>query len=97
MQIVYLRRAAKEYLWFRDYYTRIFPEGRDKAFTHYFKVLSLIVSHPEIGKPEGKPPRRRFKISNTPFSISYKVLGNRMEIVRIRDNRSEDTEDMDTE
>ena len=89
-RIRYLRAATRDLVWYRTYYEDVFPEGQAQAYYHYLKSLRLIQSYPEMGKPAGRKPRRRFSIPRTPFVIVYQFRNSVLEIVRVWDTRNND-------
>ena len=88
LKVVYLELAAKDVVWMRYCYDVIFPEGRSKGLTHCQKSVALLTTHPQMGRALEKKPRRCFTVPRTPFTIIYQERGERLEIVRILDQRS---------
>jgi plasmid stabilization system protein ParE len=89
LQLVFLRGARLDLHWFRLYYTEHFPEGMDKANARFIKCLKLLCEYPMMGRSAGKPPRRRFSVPDTPYTIVYQQRRNSLEIVRVLDQRKE--------
>lgn len=89
MKIVFLRSATPDLRWFKRYYMTAFPEGRRNADQHFQAILSLLLSSPLIGGPvDDFQNAREHPIQKTPFSVIYRVKGERIEILRILDQRS---------
>jgi plasmid stabilization system protein ParE len=89
LQISYTRDARLDYMYFRHYYEKYFPEGLDNASKQFTQTLKVLASFPLIGRPIGKPPRRCLKIQKTNFTIVYRPSAIRLEVLRILDQRSE--------
>lgn len=87
MRFVYLKSAEEDFRWMQAYYSFHFPEGRKKAWQAYLNSLHLILANPNLGRPFGALPRRRYSIPRTPFVIYYQIKNNRLEIVRVWDTR----------
>ena len=88
MAVAYLAQAAKDAVWMQYYYDVIFPDGGPKGRARFQKSVALLTTRPEMGRALGKKPRRCFSVPATPFTIVYQVRGERLEIVRILDQRS---------
>jgi plasmid stabilization system protein ParE len=89
LQIVYTKDARLDYMYFRHYYEKYFPEGLENASKQFIHTMKVLANFPGIGRPIGKPPRRCFKIQRTNFTVVYRPLSSRLEILRILDQRSE--------
>ena len=89
MKLVYLASTAADFLWLRKYYASVFPEGHVRAREHIRATQRLLLGNPEIGKATGISDVRELVIPRTPFSIFYRVRGERIEVLRIWDNRAD--------
>jgi plasmid stabilization system protein ParE len=89
LQIVYTRDARLDYMYFRHYYEKYFPEGLENAARNFIQTMRVLASFPAVGRPIGKLPRRCFKIQKTNFTIVYRAAPLRLEVLRILDQRSE--------
>jgi plasmid stabilization system protein ParE len=89
LELFVLRGAKADLHWFRLYYTEHFPEGMAKANVRFEKCVRLLCEHPNMGRPAGKPPRRRFSVPDTPYTIVYQQRQNALEVVRVLDQRKE--------
>ena len=49
MMLVYLERAVVDLEWMRDYFGRVFPEGRKRARERYRAAIVRLMASPEIG------------------------------------------------
>lgn len=77
----------------RTYYTSVFPAWARRAAEHYRTTCSVIRENPRIGHPvEGIPGVREFAIQHTPFSVIYRVVDDRIEVLRIWDRRGDRSE-----
>jgi plasmid stabilization system protein ParE len=95
MRLVYLPGAARDLLWLRAYYERVFPEGAAAARDAVRRAEDLVLDNPHIGRRTHRPDVRRLRIARTPFSMIYRPRPERIEILRVIDTRSLDgmTED----
>jgi plasmid stabilization system protein ParE len=95
MKIVFLAAAKLDLRWFKRYYMEVFPAGRAKADAHFLKTTRLLSSNPLIGQPvafvEGA---REYRIPRTPFGFVYRIAKDAIEVIRILDGRSEDSNDI---
>ena len=85
--IVFLPSTHRDLLWFHRYYTSVFPDGRARALTHYHAMLDALKRHPHIGRPADVPGLRELPIARTPFIVVYRIAGDEIQILRIRDSR----------
>jgi plasmid stabilization system protein ParE len=90
LKLVILRSAVQDLRWFNIYYEERFPEGMANAATQFEKCTKLLCELPGMGIPAGAHPRRRFSIPKTPFTLIYRPNEDRLEIVRVLDQRKED-------
>ncbi|MFV0292882.1 MAG: type II toxin-antitoxin system RelE/ParE family toxin [Paracoccus sp. (in: a-proteobacteria)] len=89
MKIVFLAFAKPDLRWFKRYYMYVFPEGRRNADQHYYALLNLLKSSPTIGGlAEDFPDAREHHIKNTPFTLIYRIQPDRVEILRLLDERN---------
>ena len=90
MQIVYTEHALQDMLWFRQYYAKVFPEGRGTARASLLRTEALIVENPRIGHLTAqRAETREFPILRTPFAMLYRVRAGRIEILRLIDHRAQ--------
>ena len=90
MRVVYLRSAARDLLWLRSYYERVFPEGAETARQAIRRMEALVADNPYIGRPTHRSEARRLRIMRTPFFVLYRPTAERIEILRVIDGRSSD-------
>lgn len=89
MNIVYLKKAIQDLEWFKIYYKNIFPEGIIQAQKQFFSIESLLKENPYIGHITDIKEVREISIPKIPFSFIYRVKENRIEILRVWDERQE--------
>ena len=90
MKLVFLPSTRADLVWMRTYYEKIFVDGARRAAAQYRKSCDLIQANPSIGHPvEGMERVREFSVPRTPFSFIYRVIGNRIEILRVWDQRGD--------
>ena len=74
----------------RTYYAHIFPDGAKRAAEQYRRACGVIIDNPLVGRAvkemEGV---REFSIPRTPFSFIYRVVDDRIEILRVWDQRGD--------
>jgi len=89
MQIVFLPSSLDDLAWFKKYYVTVFPDGADKANSQFLAIQQLLIEDPYIGvQNERFDEIRELKIPRIPFTAIYRVKNDRMEILRILDERS---------
>ena len=90
MEVVFLPSTRADLVWMRTYYGRIFVDGARRAASQYRRACQLIGDNPSIGRPvEGMAGVREFSIPRTPFSFIYRVKDERVEILRVWDQRGD--------
>ena len=90
MKLVFLPSTRRDLVWMRTYYTSVFPAGAKRAAEHYRMASRVIRENPLIGHPlEELPEIREFAIRSTPFSVIYRVIEDRIEVLRIWDQRGD--------
>ncbi len=93
MKLVFLPSTAPDLLWMRAYYERVFPHGAKRAAEHYRLACRLIRDNPLIGhRVDDFPDVREFAIQRTPFSVIYRIVDERIEVLRIWDQRGNRSE-----
>lgn len=90
MKLVFLPSTRLDLLWMRTYYAHIFPDGAKRAAKQYGKVCGIIRNNPLVGHPvEEIEDVREFSIPQTPFSFIYRVSDDRIEVLRVWDQRND--------
>lgn len=90
MNLVFLPSTRSDLSWMRTCYTSVFPAGAKRAAEHFRMTCSVIRENPLVGHPvEDMPGVHEFAIQRTPFSIIYRVIDNRIEVLRIWDQRGD--------
>ncbi|KGF68195.1 hypothetical protein LL06_17875 [Hoeflea sp. BAL378] len=90
MRLVFLASSAPDLRWFKTYYIRAFPEGKAMAEKRFLAVQHLLKANPHIGHPSQKVEgAREHHVARTPFTVIYRVMADRIEILRILDMRSD--------
>ena len=90
MNLVFLPSTRSDLLWMRTCYTRVFPAGAKRAAEQYRMTCGVIRANPGIGHPvEDIPGVREFTIQRTPFSVICRVIDDRIEVLRIWDQRGD--------
>jgi plasmid stabilization system protein ParE len=92
MRVVYVRSALPDLSWFRAYYEAIFPEGARNALLQRRAIERLLRENPFVGRVVQEDTNTRvFPISRTPFIVVYRVMGDRIEVLRLWDGRRDPT------
>lgn len=91
MRLVYLPGSARDLLWLRHYYSRVFPEGAAAARKRILAAERLLLDNPYAGRPCGGLGVRRLPVPRTPFLLLYRVTAERIEVLRVIDGRSFDS------
>lgn len=92
MKIIFLASARDDLTWFRRYYKQIFPAGAANAQEYYKRALTTLRAYPFAGHSE-TGDRRKLTIPRTPFILVYRTTSDRIEVLHIRDGRSNHPED----
>jgi plasmid stabilization system protein ParE len=92
MKIVILHSALDDLKWYRHYYDRVFREGRRNGRLRYVAATRLLLDNPFAGTSYRNAETRKFSITGTPFHFIYRVSGNQIQIVQIRDARGQWTQ-----
>ena len=88
MEIIYLESALDGIEWMKFYYSNIFAAGKKQARTHIKITEKLLIAHPQIGQVyDAANDIRELMISSTPFSFIYRINENRIEVLRLWDQR----------
>jgi plasmid stabilization system protein ParE len=89
MRLVLLPAAILDLAWVRSYCGRVFPEGAKGARPRIRASLRLIRDNPELGHPTHRAGVRELVVPRTPFSLIYRVRGDRVELMRVWDQRAD--------
>ena len=90
MKLVFLPSTRTDLLWMRTYHARVFPSGAKRAVEQYTRASRVGQGNPLIGHPvEGIGGVREFPIPRTPFSFIYRVVDDRVEVLRVWDQRGD--------
>lgn len=74
----------------RTYYAHIFPDGAKRAAEQYRRACGVMIDNPLVGRPvEEMESVREFSIPRTPFSFIYRIVDDRIEILRVWDQRGD--------
>ncbi len=88
MRVVYLPQTYEDVRWINRYYTDVFPAGRANFRTIFYEVEKLLQQNPEIGKKSELADNvRELNLVKTPFVFIYRVKTDRVEVLRIWDQR----------
>ena len=90
MKITFRKSCEADLVWFRRYYTTVFPQGGNKAKTQFAATYQALLAHPLIGHPvDGHPHIRELQMPNTPFAFAYVVDVDEILVLRVLDGRAQ--------
>ena len=90
MKLVFLPSTRSDLLWMRTYYAHIFQDGAKRAVDQYRRTCGIIRENPLVGRPvEEMEDVREFSMPRTPFSFIYRVVDDRIEVLRVWDQRGD--------
>lgn len=90
MKLVFLPSTLSDLAWMRSYYTQVFPDGARRAAEQYRRASRIVRDNPLAGHPvEDIPDVREFSIPRTPFSLIYRLADDRIEVLRVWDQRGD--------
>ncbi len=87
MRLVYLKSALAGLRWYRRYYKFVFPEGAEGADARFVASHRSLRDNPQICHRLEDTSLRVYPIARTPFVIVYRVHGDEIQVVRIKDAR----------
>ena len=88
MEIVFLRTALTDLVWFRQYYKAVFPEGAAKAKAQFTAIIQVLMDNPFIGRiSTDHTDVRELHIARTPFTVIYRIKDTTIEVLRVWDDR----------
>ena len=74
----------------RTYYASVFPDGARRAVDQYRRTCRVLSENPLVGRlVEDIEGVREFPIPRTPFSFIYQVNEDRIEVLRVWDQRGD--------
>jgi plasmid stabilization system protein ParE len=89
MKISFRNQARLDLRWFTHYYSERFPEGRKKAEQSFRAIIKLVLGNPHAGQRLEGVNARRLPVTRTPFVLVYTVVGDRIDVIRVWDARSD--------
>jgi plasmid stabilization system protein ParE len=92
MRIAYSGLARSDLRWYDRYYKQVFPEGALNAHAHYMRAIRLLLEHPHVGQEIDAAGTRAWPIPKTPFSLIYRVRNEKIQVLRVWDNRRDRAE-----
>ena len=92
MQIVWLPRAVENLEEIRSYIAEERPASAEKVAQQIKQTVSLLEDHPQLGKPSLPDGFRELQVAGLPFVIPYKVIGDKLVIVRVFHNKQKPVE-----
>ena len=94
MRVLFLAATRQDLAWFKRYYIDVFSEGRAKADAQFLSCQALLMANPNIGRPSDRVDgARELHIQRTPFTFVYRPFPDRIEILRVIDERGSDSSD----
>jgi plasmid stabilization system protein ParE len=88
MQIIYLESSLDDIEWVRFYYRNIFPSGKKEVIRQIKTAEQLLSNYPDIGQSyDDNKNIKELVISRTPFTFIYRIKSEKIEILRLWDQR----------
>ena len=87
MRIVWLPRAVENLEEIRSYIAEERPASAEKVAQKIKQTVALLEAHPQLGKPSLLDGFRELQVAGLPFVIPYKVIGDKLVIVRVFHNK----------
>jgi hypothetical protein len=89
VKLLLSRSATRDLVWFRHYYESVFPAGERAAKDSFDNAKAILRRHPFVGHPLEQVGVRELVVPRTPFSIIYTCTSDRIDFIRIFDQRAE--------
>jgi plasmid stabilization system protein ParE len=89
MRLSFRTQARLDLRWFAYYYADRFPEGRKKAEQSFRATIKLVLGNPYARQRLEGVDARRLPVTRTPFVLVYTVVGDRIDVIRVWDARSD--------
>jgi toxin ParE1/3/4 len=86
-QLEWSKRSAQDLLSIEDYIAQDNQSAADTVIAHITERALLLESDPLLGKRRLASPHRELVLSRFPFTIVYRLRGNRVLISRILHQR----------
>lgn len=83
MQIVWLPKALDSLKEIHEYIKQESPKSAKMVAERIKKTVSLLQENPHLGKPSLVDGFREIQVSKLPFVIPYKVIDDKIIIVRV--------------
>jgi len=87
MKVVFQPSSEPDVRWFSRYYRTAFPEGSGKARSALERAVETLAGNPHIGHPVSDSDIRQFSVQRTPFTLFYRIVLDRVEVLRLWDQR----------
>jgi len=92
MKLEFLSSALKDLEWASQYYGRVFPQGRKNFRSNFRATQKILKENPYLGaRLEDNEEVRRLIIVKTPFALIYRVTKTHIEVIRVLDDRSDNS------
>jgi addiction module RelE/StbE family toxin len=92
MQIVWLPRAVENLEEIRLYIAEERPASAERVAQKIKQAVAMLEDHPQIGKPSLLNGFRELQVAGLPFVIPYKVMGDKLIVVRVFHNKQKPVE-----
>jgi len=83
LKIFWLKFARLDLHDIRDYISQDNPEAAEKTIISIIDTVETLSTLPEIGKPGRIKNTRELIIPGVPYTIPYRIKGDRIEILRV--------------
>lgn len=83
MSIAWLPAASNNRFEQLDYIAKDNPLAAISQDEQIERQANMLLQHPQMGRPGRKKGTRELVISRTPFVVVYRVIGERIEVIRL--------------
>jgi toxin ParE1/3/4 len=83
MKVAWSRRAIRHLIHLREYIEKDSEQNASLVANRILKLVDLLQTHPEIGRPGRAPGMRELVVTDTPYVIPYRVRRGRLELIAV--------------
>ena len=95
MKVRYTRQAISDLLSIADYIRERNPSAANEVETAIRSTINLLPDYPKIGRDRPDLDARALSIPRYPYTAYYRIEGNEVWIIHIRDDRRKPLEPSD--
>ena len=83
MKVVWSRRAIRHLAHIREYIEKDSEQNAVLVAERLLEAVSLLQTHPEMGRPGRELGTRELVVPQTPYIIPYRVRRERLELIAV--------------